>query len=112
MLRGLDGFLIPVAWYNCAVLRVRRGLVSSVFGGHSEGETPLPIPNRAVKPLSADGTWLSRAWEGRSPPSQLIASSASGRHVGAQAAFALVCDSLGVVRCCVVGVRAAEWELA
>ncbi len=26
-------------------------------GGHGEGETPLPIPNRAVKPLSADGTW-------------------------------------------------------
>jgi hypothetical protein len=38
------------------------------FGGHSEGETPLPIPNRAVKPLSADGTWCSRAWESRSPP--------------------------------------------
>jgi hypothetical protein len=32
------------------------------------GETPLPIPNRAVKPHSADGTWLERAWESRSPP--------------------------------------------
>jgi hypothetical protein len=32
------------------------------------GETPLPIPNRAVKPHSADGTWPSRAWESRSPP--------------------------------------------
>src|SRR5213082_1752438 len=74
MLRGLDGFLIPVAWYNCAVLRVRRGLVSSVFGGHSEGETPLPIPNRAVKPLRADGTWPSRAWESRSPPNYFDAS--------------------------------------
>src|SRR5437588_1889019 len=39
-----------------------------VSGGHGEGETPLPIPNRAVKPLSADGTWLARAWESRSPP--------------------------------------------
>src|SRR3954462_2788626 len=68
MLRGLDGFLIHVAWYNCAVLRVRRGLVSSVFGGHSEGETPLPFPNRVVKPLSADGTWPSRAWESRTLP--------------------------------------------
>src|SRR5579863_6902424 len=37
-------------------------------GGHGEGETPLPIPNRAVKPLSADGTWLARARESRSPP--------------------------------------------
>jgi hypothetical protein len=35
---------------------------------HSEGETPLPIPNRAVKPLSADGTWRATSWESRSPP--------------------------------------------
>src|SRR5437867_4429764 len=69
MLRGLDGFFDTQSFYaNCAVLRVRRGLVSQVFGGHSEGETPLPIPNRAVKPLSADGTWPERAWESRSPP--------------------------------------------
>jgi hypothetical protein len=40
----------------------------AVSGGYGEGETPLPIPNRAVKPLSADGTWLARAWESRSPP--------------------------------------------
>ena len=53
----------------CAVLkdRERRGL-SHFSGGFGEGETPLPIPNRAVKPLSADGTWLARAWESRSPP--------------------------------------------
>ena len=38
------------------------------FGGYSERETPLPIPNRAVKPLSADGTWPERARESRSPP--------------------------------------------
>src|SRR5437763_10923078 len=44
----------------------RRSL--TLFGGHSEGETPLSIPNRAVKPLRADGTWPSRAWESRSPP--------------------------------------------
>src|SRR5215207_11605769 len=34
----------------------------------SERETPLPIPNRAVKPLSADGTWRATARESRSPP--------------------------------------------
>ena len=60
----------------------RRGLrsraVSTNFGGHSEGETPLPIPNRAVKPLSADGTWDSRPWESRSPPF-LILSRPAGR---------------------------------
>ncbi len=27
------------------------------FGGHSGGVTPVPIPNTAVKPTSADGTW-------------------------------------------------------
>ena len=26
------------------------------LGGYSEGDPPLPIPNREVKPLSADGT--------------------------------------------------------
>src|SRR3954453_15988840 len=73
MLRGLDGFFDTQSVYaNCAVLRVRRGLVSQDFGGHSEGETPLPIPNRVVKPLSADGTWPARAWEGRSPPINCI----------------------------------------
>src|SRR5581483_3335052 len=45
-----------------------RGWSRPVSGGYGEGETPLPIPNRAVKPLSADGTWPARAWESRSPP--------------------------------------------
>ena len=35
-------------------------MVSTISGGYREGETPLPIPNRAVKPLSADGTWPFR----------------------------------------------------
>src|SRR4051812_1277045 len=97
MLRGLDGYLIPTrrraelrrlgakAFARCSrevispisVANVRfsssgRGApVSQPFGGHSEGETPLPIPNREVKPLSADGTWFERAWESRSPPIDL-----------------------------------------
>src|SRR5579862_5588378 len=49
-----------------------------VSGGYGEGETPLPIPNRAVKPLSADGTWLARAWESRSPPVYLHTQSLDG----------------------------------
>ena len=67
--RGLDGFFDPRSGY-CAVLKDRgraRGL-SPFSGGFGEGETPLPIPNRAVKPLSADGTWLARARESRTPP--------------------------------------------
>jgi hypothetical protein len=30
------------------------------LGGDSEGETPVPIPNTAVKPFSGDGTATSR----------------------------------------------------
>ena len=30
--------------------------VGRLSGRHSEGVTPVPIPNTAVKPLSADGT--------------------------------------------------------
>ena len=50
-----------------AVFKVHRA--SRTFRWRdSERETPLPIPNRAVKPLSADGTWWATAWESRSPP--------------------------------------------
>ena len=30
--------------------------------------TPVPIPNTAVKHLSADNTWLVTAWESKSLP--------------------------------------------
>ena len=39
-----------------------------VSGDHSGGETPVPIPNTAVKPASADGTALATGWESRSLP--------------------------------------------
>ena len=66
--RGLDGILIPSCW-RCVVLKARGGPgLSSLSGGYGEGETPLPFPNRAVKPLSADGTCPERDWESRSPP--------------------------------------------
>ena len=29
-----------------------------LFGAHSERETPVPIPNTAVKPLSGYNTWF------------------------------------------------------
>jgi hypothetical protein len=67
MVRGLDVYLYPLAWCSFQA-SLGPAAVSTIFGGHSEGETPLPIPNRAVKPLCADGTWCSRAWESRSPP--------------------------------------------
>jgi hypothetical protein len=66
--RGLDG-LIPVCWLQlCSFEGPRSARVSRSSGGFGVGETPLPIPNRAVKPHSADGTWPSRARESRSPP--------------------------------------------
>lgn len=40
----------------------------SFSGDYREGETPLPIPNREVKPLIADGTTTERLWESRSSP--------------------------------------------
>src|SRR5258708_6697399 len=66
--RGLDGFF-DTRCGGCAVLkdRERRGLLP-FSGGFSEGEPPLPLPNRAVKPLGADGTWPARAWESRTRP--------------------------------------------
>ena len=39
-----------------------------IVGGYSERVPPLPIPNREVKPLSADGTAVR--WESRSLPTQ------------------------------------------
>src|SRR3954468_10775643 len=71
--RGFDGLFESPFVFTAggAVFKPAGAAVSTDFGGHSEGETPLPIPNRAVKPLSADGTWPSRAWESRSPPINL-----------------------------------------
>src|SRR5881392_378231 len=63
--RGLDGLFF--FWPACS-FQASPGRVPSDFGGHGEGEKPLPIPNRAVKPLSADGTWPARARESRTPP--------------------------------------------
>jgi hypothetical protein len=58
--RGRSGSLRALShpWYGIVFL----------FGGHGEGETPVPIPNTAVKPLSADGTARATGWESRSPP--------------------------------------------
>jgi hypothetical protein len=40
-------------------------------GGFSVGVTPVPIPNTAVKPHSADGTAGVARWESTSPPAHL-----------------------------------------
>ena len=39
-----------------------------LLGDRSEGVTPVPIPNTAVKPLSPDGTARASVWESRKLP--------------------------------------------
>src|SRR3954451_4950295 len=67
MRRGLDGFscFLPS---SSAVFKLHGGRLEHFRWRDSERETPLPIPNRAVKPLSADGTWRATSRESRSPP--------------------------------------------
>ncbi len=45
-----------------------NSVISLNFGGFSLGVTPLPIPNREVKPQNADGTACAGVWESRSLP--------------------------------------------
>ena len=50
-----------------STINIRQSL-DRFYGGLSEGETPVPIPNTAVKPLSADDTAWATGWESRPPP--------------------------------------------
>ena len=43
-------------------------VLSRFPGGYRRGETPVPIPNTAVKPSTADGTAGVTPWESRSLP--------------------------------------------
>ena len=45
-----------------------RLAVFKFLGDHSEGVTPVPIPNTEVKPFSADGTAWEAVWESRTLP--------------------------------------------
>ena len=54
---------MPVCKANLAPLNKDK-----ISGGNNEKETPVPIPNTAVKLLSADDTWLETARENRSLP--------------------------------------------
>src|SRR6476620_4333083 len=46
-------------------------IIPQSYGGHSEGETPGPIPNPEAKPFSADGTAPATVWESRTPPDNI-----------------------------------------
>src|SRR5437667_11322121 len=70
--RGLDGYFFLLRYPKWLTVQFSGGCPIgrslAICGGDCERETPLPIPNRAVKPLSADGTWPARARESRTPP--------------------------------------------
>lgn len=38
------------------------------IGAHSDRETPVPIPNTAVKPISGYNTWVIKPWENSTVP--------------------------------------------
>ena len=53
--------------------KIRRHILTTEYtpfrkGDDGGGDTPLPIPNREVKPASADGTAGETLWESRSSP--------------------------------------------
>src|SRR5215207_11331380 len=66
--------------YPDSVSRTTSVLFKLLFSGDcGEGETPVPIPNTAVKPLSADGTARASAWESRSSPGSILERPSSNR---------------------------------
>jgi hypothetical protein len=77
-----------------ASIRLTTFLTERLFelafsGDSSEGETPVPIPNTAVKPLSADGTAATRPWEsGSLPGSNLFEARAASDRVAGLRFFA------------------------
>ena len=53
---------------NYGLFTINYLSVEHFSGGYGEGETPVPILNTEVKPLSVDGTSLVTGWESRSLP--------------------------------------------
>ena len=47
-------------------------------GGNSDGDPPLPIPNREVKPVSADGTAIPSGRVGSRQPSETFRRNSGG----------------------------------
>src|SRR5436305_11609734 len=73
--------MIPLLFQRIPSLPTRfdceLGSLQFEFSGDcSGGETPVPIPNTAVKPPSADGTARVSVWESRSSPGNYLQSTA------------------------------------
>ena len=58
-------------WFCPADAQAPSPTSADFFGGHSEEDPPVPIPNTEVKLFSADGTAWETMWESRSPPNFL-----------------------------------------
>ena len=52
------------------IIELMKEATRKRFGGKSEEEPPVPIPNTEVKLFSADGTWRETARESRTLPEQ------------------------------------------
>ncbi len=67
----LDRFFLVISINTAPTLKTGFSIVFyelGVPGGYGGGATPLPIPNREVKPSSADGTAPAAGWKSRSSP--------------------------------------------
>ena len=54
------------------IVRQLSNILIHLSGGNSEGVPPVPIPNTAVKPFSADDTPGATPRESRSPPESYL----------------------------------------
>src|SRR5215217_5598188 len=68
--RGLDGLVALCSFQrsDAALSGLSQPNTHLRKGDDGGGDTPLPIPNREVKPASADGTARETSWESRSSP--------------------------------------------
>jgi hypothetical protein len=70
-------FLVESFWLLISLNELnelKNSRLNDFLGDNRERVTPLPIPNREVKPPFADGTTTARMWESRSLPGIFISS--------------------------------------
>ena len=71
------------AWGSVVNCTSRCNVKHPSLGGSSEAVPPVPIPNTAVKRLSADDTAPARTWENRSLPGGFAFSGGEYGRIGA-----------------------------
>ena len=73
----LDHSILRV--YTLLTKKLANNHMYKIFGEYSVEETPVPIPNTAVKLYSADGTALATVWESRTSPKFNLKSLSDGQ---------------------------------